>query len=98
MKELHPQEDGTVLVDGSANIRELNRIMHWFLPTRGAKTINGLILEYLESIPEPGTSVLIDDYPIEILQINDNTVKTVKISPRLHQQTTYSKTQTESQT
>ncbi len=98
MKELHPQEDGTVLVDGSANIRELNRIMHWFLPTRGAKTINGLILEYLESIPEPGTSVLIDDYPIEILQLNGNTVKTVKISPRLHQQTAYNTTQTESQT
>jgi len=85
MKEIHTQEDGTVLVDGSANIRELNRIMHWCLPTKGAKTINGLILEYLESIPEPGTSVLIDDYPIEILQITGNTVKTVKISPRLNQ-------------
>ena len=85
MKEVHPQEDGTVLVDGSANIRELNRMMHWSLPTSGAKTVNGLILEFLESIPEPGTSVLIDDYPIEILQITGNTVKTIKISPRLNQ-------------
>ncbi len=85
MKEVHPQEDGTILVDGSANIRELNRMMGWHLPTGSAKTINGLMLEYLESIPEPGTSVLIDNYPIEIRQITGNTVKTVKIEAQLNQ-------------
>lgn len=85
MKEVHPQEDGTILVDGSANIRELNRMMGWRLPTGSAKTINGLMLEYLESIPEPGTSVLIDNYPIEIRQITGNTVKTVKIQAQLNQ-------------
>lgn len=84
MKEVHPQEDGTILVDGSANIRELNRMMDWELSTEGAKTINGLLLEFLESIPEPGTSVLIDDYPIEIIQIAGNTIKTVKISARIN--------------
>lgn len=85
MKEVHPQEDGTTLVDGSANIRELNRMMGWHLPTGSAKTINGLMLEYLESIPEPGTSVLIDNYPIEIRQITGNTVKTVKIEAQINQ-------------
>lgn len=83
MKEVYIQDDGTILVDGSANIRELNRMMAWHLPTDSAKTINGLVLEYLESIPEPGTSVLIDNYPIEIKQITANTVKTIKIEPRI---------------
>lgn len=86
MKEVHPQDDGTILVDGSANIRELNRMMNLDLPTGNAKTINGLMLEYLESIPEPGTSVLIDNYPIEIKQITGNTVKTVKIQPKINRE------------
>lgn len=86
MKEVHPQEDGTILVDGSANIRELNRMMRWHLPTGNAKTINGLLLDYLESIPEPGTSVLIGNYPIEIKQITANTIKTVKIQPQINRQ------------
>ncbi|NOQ79839.1 MAG: DUF21 domain-containing protein [Gammaproteobacteria bacterium] len=85
MKEVLHQEDGTILVDGSANIRELNRMMSWHLPTDSAKTINGLILEFLQSIPEPGTSVLIDNYPIEIKQVTENTVKTVKIEPQINQ-------------
>ncbi len=83
LKEIHPQNDNTFLVDGSANIRELNRIMDWELPTQGAKTFNGLILEFLESIPTPGTSILLADYPIEIIQVANNTVKTVKVSPRI---------------
>ncbi|MCN4143849.1 MAG: HlyC/CorC family transporter [Thiohalomonas sp.] len=85
MKEVLHQEDTTILVDGSANIRELNRMMSWHLPTDSAKTINGLILEFLQSIPEPGTSVLIDNYPIEIIQVTENTVKTVKIEPQINQ-------------
>jgi Mg2+/Co2+ transporter CorB len=86
MKEVHHQDDGTILVDGCANIRELNRMMEWDLPTGSAKTINGLLLEYLESIPEPGTSVLIGNYPIEIKQIVGNAVKTVKIEPQINQE------------
>ncbi|MCP3850704.1 MAG: HlyC/CorC family transporter [Gammaproteobacteria bacterium] len=85
MKEVHPQENGTILVDGSANIRDLNRMMNWQLPVKSAKTINGLLLEYLESIPEPGTSVLIENYPFEIKQITGNTIKTVIISPQIKQ-------------
>lgn len=82
-KDIHPQEDGSYLVDGSTNVREMNRLLKWQLPTDGPKTLNGLILEYMETIPEPGTSLLLDGYPAEIIQIKDNTVKTIKICPRL---------------
>jgi len=80
-KEIHPQDDGSFLVDGSANIRELNRIMHWDLSTDGPKTLNGMITEYLETIPESGTSLLLEGYPIEILQTGSSSVKTVRIDP-----------------
>lgn len=86
-KDIHPQEDGTFLVDGSANIRELNRIMHWDLPTDGPKTLNGMITEYLETIPESGTSLLLEGYPIEIVQTGGNTVKTVRIDPSFKKKT-----------
>jgi Mg2+/Co2+ transporter CorB len=81
IKEVHPQEDGTWLVDGSANIRELNKLLDWDLPVDGPKTLNGLILEHLEAIPEAGTSLKISDYPIDIMQVSDNAVKTAKIYP-----------------
>ncbi len=83
IKEVHPQEDGTWLIDGSANIREVNKLLGWSLPTEGPKTLNGLILEHLEDIPEPGTSLLIQQYPVEIIQAGDNGVKTVRIYPVL---------------
>jgi Mg2+/Co2+ transporter CorB len=82
-KDVHPQEDGTYLVDGSAHVRELNRMLGWELPTTGPKTLNGLILEYMETIPEPGTSLLLAGYPVEIMQTKDNAVKTVRIQPQL---------------
>ena len=81
--EVHPQTDGTYLVDGSANIRELNRTMHWELPTEGPKTMNGLIIEHLGAIPEPGTSLMITGYPIEIMQTTGNAVRTARINPSL---------------
>lgn len=80
-KDIYPQEDGTYLVDGSTNIRELNRLMDWNLPVDGAKTLNGTILDYLETIPEAGTSLLLAGYPIEIVKISNNAVKTVRINP-----------------
>ncbi len=80
-RDVHAQTDGSYLVDGSATVRELNRTLHWNLPTDGPKTLNGLILEYLETIPEPGTSLLLSGYPIEIIQTSGNSVKTAKISP-----------------
>ncbi len=84
-KDIYPQADGTFLVDGSANIRELNRIMHWDLPTDGPKTLNGMITEYLETIPEVGTSLLLSGYPIEVVQTGSSSVKTVRIDPAYKQ-------------
>jgi len=80
-KEAHLQQDGSVLVDGSANIRDLNKEMDWNLPTEGPKTLNGLILEYLEEIPEHRVSVRLAGYPIEIVDISENMIKTVRIMP-----------------
>ena len=82
-KDIHLQEDGTYLVDGGTNLRELNKLLHWSLPTDGPKTLNGLVIEYLEHIPDPGTSMLLGGYPVEIVQTSQNTVKTVRIDPRL---------------
>jgi Mg2+/Co2+ transporter CorB len=81
--DVHPQLDGTFLVDGGTNIRDLNRFHGFKLPTSGPKTLNGLILEYMEAIPEPGTTVLIADYPLEVVQTTGNAVKTVRVAPRV---------------
>ncbi|MCU0971177.1 MAG: hypothetical protein MUF57_05130 [Gammaproteobacteria bacterium] len=55
--------------------------MRWELPTDGPKTLNGLILEQLESIPDTGTSLLINRYPVEVLQVQDNAVRVARIYP-----------------
>ena len=81
-KHIHQQDDGCYLIDGSTSVRDLNRLMGWDLPTDGPKTINGLIIEYLEHIPDPATSLLIADYPIEIVQTSHSSVKTVRIDPQ----------------
>lgn len=81
--EIHPQADGTYVVDGGTHVRDINKALAWELHDHGPKTINGLVLEHMESIPEAGTSVLIDGYPIEVVQIQNNAVRTVRISPRL---------------
>lgn len=84
ISDVSRQKDGSYLVNGSANLRDLVRTMHWELPTDGPKTINGLILEHLESMPEPNTSLLLAGYPIEILQTEDNMVKVLRIQPDLY--------------
>ena len=76
--DIHRNEDGSLLLDGGINVRELNRALRWELPTDGPKTLNGLILDYMETIPEPGTSLKLSGYPLEILQADDTAVKTVK--------------------
>jgi Mg2+/Co2+ transporter CorB len=78
------EEDGSYLVNGTANVRDLNRALHMELPTDGPKTLNGMVLEYLEDIPEPGTSLLLSGYPVEIIQTKDNLVKTLRVTPRQH--------------
>ncbi|WP_419618240.1 transporter associated domain-containing protein, partial [Thiolapillus sp.] len=71
-----------------AGVRDLVKTFDWDLPTDGPRTFNGLIIEQLESIPEPGTSLLINGYPVEILQIQDNAVKTARILPSQRRNTT----------
>jgi Mg2+/Co2+ transporter CorB len=73
------QEDGSQLVDAGITIRELNRFMQWSLPTEGPKTLNGLIIEYLETIPEPGISINLLGHPLKIIHCDENTVKLVKL-------------------
>jgi Mg2+/Co2+ transporter CorB len=82
--DVHPQEDGTFLVDAASNIRDINRSHGFQLPTNGPKTLNGLIIEHLESIPELGTTVLINNYPLEVVQKTGSAVKTVRIAARLN--------------
>lgn len=74
---------GTYLVDAGANIRDLNRTQGWDLPTDGPKTLNGLIVELLEAIPEPTECVKINGYPIEIIESDDNRIRSVRIGKRL---------------
>ena len=83
ISDVSEQQDGSFLVNGTANLRDLVKTTGWKLPTDGPKTINGLILEHLESIPEPNTSLLLAGYPIEILQTEDNMVKVLRIQPNL---------------
>ena len=80
-EEVTPQNDGSVLIDGSANIRELNKAFNWHLPEDEARTINGMILEALEEIPAAGTRVRIEQYDIDILDVQDNMIKQVKVLP-----------------
>ncbi len=82
-RDVHPEGDGSFVVNGSASIRALNRAMHWNLPTDGPKTLSGLIVEFLETIPEPGTTLKIANYMLEVLQTADNAVKTTRVRPPL---------------
>ena len=81
------QKDGSYLVDANITVRELNRFMQWELPTEGPKTLNGLIIEFMETIPEAGTSVKLHGYPLEILKRDEMAVKLVKFlhDPELKQ-------------
>ena len=81
-KRILQQADGSYLVDGGITVREFNRLTEWELPQR-ARTINGLIVEYLEALPRLGTAVLIAKYPIEIVQVKENRVKLARIFPQL---------------
>jgi Mg2+/Co2+ transporter CorB len=78
-KDIHPEKPGVFIVNASATIRALNRALGWQLPTDGPKTVNGLLVERLEAIPEPGTTLKVDNYAFEVLQTGDNTIKTVRV-------------------
>ena len=75
------QNDGSYLVDANITVRELNRVTQWSLPTEGPKTLNGLIIEFMETIPEQGTSIMLHGHPLEIIRRDENTVKLVRFLP-----------------
>jgi Mg2+/Co2+ transporter CorB len=82
-EDIMPQPDGSFLIDGSINIRDLNREMQLNLPTDGPKTLNGLILELLEEIPQGTLSIKLAGYPFEVINVQDNMIKTVRFMPHL---------------
>ena len=75
------EADGSWLVDGSSSLRDLNKKLNLNLPLDGPRTLNGLILEHFEDIPEPGTSFRVAEHTLEIIQTQDRIVKSVKIFP-----------------
>jgi Mg2+/Co2+ transporter CorB len=80
-KDVHLERPGVYIVNASATIRALNRALGWQLPTGGPKTVNGLLLEHLETIPDSGTMVRVGHYEFEVLQIADNAIRTVRVRP-----------------
>ena len=83
IEDVSKESGGSFVVDASAYIRELNRSQGWDLPTDGPKTLNGLIVEMLETIPEQGVALMIGNYPIEIIETDDTRIKRVRIRPPL---------------
>jgi Mg2+/Co2+ transporter CorB len=80
-EEVIPQNDGSAYIDGSANIREVNKAFNWDLPTSTAKTINGLLLEHFEDIPQVGTQIEFKNFSVNIIEVNNNMIKKVLIKP-----------------
>jgi Mg2+/Co2+ transporter CorB len=78
-KDIHVERAGVFIVNASATVRAVNRALQWQLPTGGPKTVNGLLLEQLETIPDPGTALKVGRYQFEVLQIADNAIKTVRV-------------------
>jgi len=77
-KHVHRESPGVFIINAGATIRALNRSLGWQLPTDGPKTLNGLLVEQLETLPEAGDKVTVDDYQFEVLQIGENTIRTVR--------------------
>ncbi|ABN74473.1 membrane protein [Actinobacillus pleuropneumoniae] len=80
-EEVKPQSDGSVIIEGSANLRDLNKLFDWNLPVDEARTFNGLILEHLEKIPDEDTQFSLYNLKITILEVSDNMVKQAKVEP-----------------
>ena len=76
---IHKQDDNSYQIDGNTHIREINRALNWKLPVNGPKTLNGLILEHMEIIPQNGTSLMIKNYTIEISRTTNNAVQTARV-------------------
>jgi len=83
LSEIALMQDGTYTVQGSISLRELNRELSWNLPTEGPKTLNGLVLEHLQNIPENGATFIINGRPIEITKVQSNVVQMARIDTPL---------------
>jgi len=78
--DILPQEDGSFIIDGGAHVRLINRRLGWHLPQDGPKTLSGLIIEFLETIPDSSVCIAVDGHRIEVVQIQDNMVRAAKVS------------------
>ncbi|MDA9248254.1 CNNM domain-containing protein [Gammaproteobacteria bacterium] len=78
-KEFTILKDGSVITDGNSKIRDLNNFLGWSIPEENSKTINGLITEYLDLIPQSNLCVQIDNYKFEVIRIDDNSIDRIKI-------------------
>jgi Mg2+/Co2+ transporter CorB len=75
------QDDGSYIIKGSASLRDLNRQLDWHLPSKDSRTLNGLITEHLETIPEVGTSLMVNDYAVDIVRTRGTAVEVARITP-----------------
>ncbi|WP_116475080.1 HlyC/CorC family transporter [Zobellella maritima] len=82
--EIKPQDDGSYLIEGSSSIRDINKELGWQLPTDGPRSLNGLILEYLEEIPQANICLRLAGYPMEILEVENNMVKQIRVLPHFY--------------
>jgi len=78
-EDIHPQEDGSFFIDGTTTVRDINKALKWTLPIDGPKTLNGLITERLEEIPQFNVCLRLGEYHLETVQIRDNFIKTVRL-------------------
>jgi len=85
-EEVRAQADGSYIISGSISIRDLNKMMHWHFPTDGPRTLNGLILEYLEEIPDANVSIRLHGYPIDVLEVDHNMITQARIMPLLYRE------------
>ncbi|MGM0563280.1 MAG: HlyC/CorC family transporter [Pseudomonadota bacterium] len=83
-KEIFPQHDGSFIVDGGTNLRDINKALNWSLPTDGPRTLNGMITEHMEMIPESGTSLQLHGHTIEVVIAENNAIKTARLFPTNH--------------
>ena len=78
--EVIAQKNGSYLIDGTATIRDINKSTSWDLPLDGPKTMNGLVLEQLESIPDGNVSFRVNNFKFETIEINGTRVKKVAVT------------------
>lgn len=84
--EIRPQPDGSYIVDGTTQVRNLNRSLNWSLPSEGPKTLNGIVVEHFESFPPQGAVFNLNGHSMTILAVEDNKVQQVRIEPGLQEE------------